>query len=64
MRWLVPVRIVEYGRVVLVEAETASEARKKARKGEWLDGGDAAYFDITSQGKIERESMKEVCNGT
>lgn len=54
-RWLVPVKVVEYGRLVLVEAETAAEAKAKARMADWVDGGDAASYKITVTGKVEKD---------
>jgi hypothetical protein len=54
-RWLVPVRILEYGRVVLVEADSKAEARAKARRAEWIDGGAPESFDVTSKGPITEE---------
>jgi hypothetical protein len=59
MKWMVPVTIVEYGREVLVEADTKGEAIRIARSGGWDDGGDAASFKITVVGAAHPASTEE-----
>lgn len=55
-RWEVPVNVVDYGRTVVVEAETAQEAKTKARTGDWIFGGEATRWKITVVGKPEEVS--------
>ena len=48
-KWLVPITIVEYGRMALVEAATAAEAAAKVRdpmQG-WEELTDATSFKVT-----------------
>lgn len=54
-RWLIPVTIVEYGRHVIVEAESKTEALGKFRDRNWAEQTDAASWKVTKVGAIARE---------
>jgi hypothetical protein len=56
MKWLVPVKIVEHGRKVLVEASTKAEALRLVRKRLWLECYDATYYDVTIAGPVKRDT--------
>lgn len=54
MKWLVPIRVVEHGRTVIVEADSPSEARLKARAADWESCDDASHYDVTVVGVVTR----------
>lgn len=58
--WLVPVRIVERKRLATVIADTAAEARVKARGAEWVRVGDCAQHDVTVVGAAEKISEEDL----
>jgi len=52
--WFVPIRIVEIGRVVRIEATTKSQARAKARTADWIECSEADQHIVTISGKVEK----------
>jgi hypothetical protein len=55
-RWLVPITIVEYGRVVEVEATDGREARRKARgQHGWISCGDPDRSEVRVSGISHRK---------
>jgi hypothetical protein len=61
-QWIVPVRIVEHGRTVRVEADSKAEAAKLARQADWIECTDADRSDVFVAGPIE-EFICERCKG-
>jgi hypothetical protein len=58
-QWVVPVRIVEHGVEVTVEAETRAEARKKAQQAVWIECSDPDRHTVTVTGKaVEIEVLQ------
>lgn len=51
--YIVPIRIVEHGREVRVEAETRAEARSKARRQYWLECSDVNYTEVFIVGAVQ-----------
>lgn len=51
--WFVKIRIVEIGRVVRIEAPSRREARRLARRAEWLECSDAPEHLVSVVGKVE-----------
>jgi len=50
----VPVTIVEYGRVVTVEAESRQEACRKARAADWIECSDVSSSVVKVAGSVVR----------
>jgi hypothetical protein len=48
--WLIPVTVIEFGRVVRIEAESKTEAIKKLRSGEWESADDPSHYKVTKVG--------------
>ncbi len=55
--WLVPVTIIEHGRVAVVEAATRTEAIRKARRADWLKCTEVKAYTITWAGKVEKAAL-------
>lgn len=51
--YYVPVKVVEHGRMAIVEANSPAEARKKARAGNWLESTDEGHTVVTVVGAVE-----------
>jgi hypothetical protein len=56
--WSVPVRLIEFGRVVRVEAASAKEAHQAARAGDWLEASDPSRFIVSTSGAATPEDDK------
>lgn len=54
-RWLVSVTVIEVRRVAVVEAETKAEARRKARRGEWLETSDPESYVVRLAGAARED---------
>ena len=52
--YAVPVTIVEYGRVVHVEASSPQQARVKAREHNWIECSDAERYVVSVVGATEK----------
>lgn len=54
--YYVPITIVEYGRSVLVKADSVAEARFKAKTGDWVECTDPERHQVkvVAHGKVER----------
>ena len=51
--WYVPITIIEYGRIVTIKANTPAEARRLARRAEWVECSDAPYSKVIVSGKAQ-----------
>jgi hypothetical protein len=50
LRWLVPLRIIDEGRVAVVEADSREEALEKARASDWVECLGASHYVVRVAG--------------
>lgn len=55
MRWVIPITIIEYGRLAIIEAPTAKDAMAIFRRHGWDECTDASDHKVTKVGAIRRE---------
>lgn len=55
MRFFIPVTIVEYGRLAVVEAKSKKEALEIYRSRGWDECTDATNFKVTKVGAVQSE---------
>lgn len=53
--WTIPVRVVEHGRFVRIEANSKADALKMFRRQEWIDMSDHGTCDVFKTGACKEE---------
>lgn len=54
MQWQIPMRIIEYGRFVIIEADTRTEAIAKLRRRDWIECTDPDRCEVVKTGSCVR----------